>query len=153
VRPATGRILLNTNVSHGVFRFSGIVTKLMREYDLGGDYGLRMLNKAIARIRAKVQILLDKNPSQSKPTRKAKSSAAKSPPKPPGVARIKESVICGLAATNDGSGDSRPRVDRFGARPNEVSFVINAPAPTGFQAGQRVTVAQYFQTRKCTLGS
>ncbi|KAK9425192.1 putative Piwi domain-containing protein [Seiridium unicorne] len=148
VRPATGRILLNTNVSHGVFRFSGTLGELMKEYDLNSDYGLRMFNKAVARLRAKVQILVDKESPESKASsKKAKSTPAKGQSKPPGVARIKETIIFGLATTSDGNKENKPTVNRFGARPNEVSFVINAPAPAGFKDGQRVTVAQYFQIR------
>ncbi|KAH6647987.1 ribonuclease H-like domain-containing protein [Truncatella angustata] len=143
VRPATGRLLLNTNVSHGVFRFSGPIVDLMRQCQLGTDDDVWKFNRTISRLRVKVQVLSEKGVPGSKPLSKGKASASK----PPGVARIKESVISGLADPRDGGKEEKPKVKRFGARPNEVLFVIKAPAPSGFQAGEEYTVAQYFQIR------
>lgn len=148
VRPATGRLLLNSNVSHGVFRFSGPITQLMQRFNLNAQDGLKRFDKTITRVRAKVQVLIEKPPPGSKAPKKANSSASKGPAMPAGVARIKESVICGLADPRDGSGDDRPKVHRFGAHPAEVTIVINAPAPHGFQAGRGYTVAEYFRIRK-----
>ncbi|KAJ3562580.1 hypothetical protein NPX13_g8515 [Xylaria arbuscula] len=43
-RPATGRLLLNANVSHGVFRPRGPATRLIDEF--GHDYGIRSRARA-----------------------------------------------------------------------------------------------------------
>lgn len=147
VRPATGRVLLNTNVSHGVFKFSGPIPTLMREYDLNSEDSLHKLSKAIEGTRCKVQVLLDRTVADSKSPKKAKSGSSKGPAKPAGVARIRETAIRGLAAPNDASVSNGPRVPRLGARPGDVKFTMNSPAPAGFEAGRQYTVAQYYQTR------
>ncbi|KAI1847612.1 hypothetical protein JX266_006464 [Neoarthrinium moseri] len=151
VRPATGRLLLNANVSHGVFRYSGSVIELMTRFADANhqirDNDLKQLHKVLGRLRGKVQILADRGQGDPKPSKKGKASSHKGQAKPPGVARIKESVICGLATPGDGDKKSKTKVMRFGARPHEVSFVINDNAPPGLEVGKTYTVAQYFQLR------
>lgn len=147
-RPATGGPLLNVNVTHGVFKFSGPVSDLMGNFNLQNDNDLRQLHKTLGRVRAKVTILVDKNQPASKPAGgKSPKKKSSTTPKPPGVARIVERVLCGLATKGDGSAGSKIQPKRNGARPNEVSFVINDPTPPGFEAGKSYTVAQYFQMR------
>ncbi|KAF3018450.1 hypothetical protein E8E14_006423 [Neopestalotiopsis sp. 37M] len=147
VRPATGRVLVNVNVSHGVFRFHGPMKTYFSEYDLSSQSGLYQVNKAISKRRVKVQMLLDKNQPATKDSKAPKKGKGSAPAKPAGVAWIKETVCHGLATAYNGADEDRPKVSRFGARPHEVSFRINAPAPTGFAEGQWVTVAEYFKTR------
>lgn len=149
VRPATGRVLVNVNTSHGVFRYSGPATSYYRGYDISSDYGLRLLNKDISKRRVKVQILQDTQSEgkDAKAPKKGKGPASKGPTKPAGVARIKETGCNGLATPGDGTGATRPRVTRFGGRPHEVSFCIS-PATEHFRDGQYVTVKDYYQIRK-----
>ncbi|KAI4604089.1 hypothetical protein KJ359_000216 [Pestalotiopsis sp. 9143b] len=148
VRPATGRVLVNVNTSHGVFRYSGPATSYYRGYDISSDYGLRLLNKDISKRRVKVQILQDTQSEgkDAKAPKKGKGPASKGPTKPAGVARIKETGCNGLATPGDGTGATRPRVTRFGGRPHEVSFCIS-PATEHFRDGQYVTVKDYYQIR------
>ncbi|ORY62567.1 uncharacterized protein BCR38DRAFT_345772 [Pseudomassariella vexata] len=143
VRPATGRFLLNINVSHGVFRFSGPVTELMKNYDLNDDGQLKDLSQALGMLRAHVTTLAAKNQPESKPGGKKGKAASK----PPDVSRVTEKVLCGLATRFDGPKDSRQKPLRSGARPHEATFTINAPAPPGLQAGKEYSVADYFKTR------
>ncbi|ETS78029.1 hypothetical protein PFICI_10091 [Pestalotiopsis fici W106-1] len=147
VRPATGRVLVNVNTSHGVFRFHGPMKTYLRGFDLSSDFGLRALNKAILGRRVKVQILAEKNQPAGKDPKAPQKGKGSAPPKPPGVARIKETACHGVAIPRGGAGEKNTKVTRFGARPHEVSFRIKAPAPPGFTDGQLVTVAQYFQTK------
>ncbi len=136
-RPATGRLLLNTNVSHGVFRVGGPITDVMREFDLRNDESLRALHKCLARLRARVTYLADSSP----PGKKGKKQ-------PEATARVGEKAISGLATRFDGSGDHRPRVSSSGAGPQDVQFWLRAPAPAGLQADAYITVFDYFQKSK-----
>ncbi|KAI0133671.1 hypothetical protein BJ170DRAFT_172393 [Xylariales sp. AK1849] len=148
VRPATGRLLLNANVSHGVFRFSGPVTNLLSRYNLNDDSSLKQLHRTLGKLRARVTILVDKNQPEPQKGGKGKKGRASSPQKAAGVARVKETLICGLAASSDGSKSEKPKFQRpGGARPHEVSFMIKEPAPPGFQAGKFYTVEEYFLKR------
>ncbi|EMR72688.1 putative qde2-like protein [Eutypa lata UCREL1] len=134
-RPATGRLLLNTNVSHGVFRFSGPVPELMKKFDLQNDMSLQALHKSLARLRARVTYLTEGTPSGKKGK------------KQPGASRVGEKVISGLATRFDGEGANRPRVSYSGAGPHEVQFWLREPAPAGMQADSYITVCDYFEKR------
>lgn len=135
-RPATGRLLLNTNVSHGVFRFSGPVPELMKKFDLQNDMSLQALHKSLARLRARVTYLTEGTPSGKKGK------------KQPGASRVGEKVISGLATRFDGEGANRPRVSYSGAGPHEVQFWLREPAPAGMQADSYITVCDYFEKSK-----
>lgn len=151
VRPATGRVLVNVNTSHGVFRYSGPAPSYFRGYDLSSDYGLRRLSKEIFKRAVKVQILQDTQSEgkDAKAPQKGKGPASKGPTKPAGVVRIKDTGCNGLATPRDGDPKSktRPKVTRFGGRPHEVSFCVS-PATEHFKDGQYVTVKDYYQIRK-----
>lgn len=135
-RPATGRLLLNTNVSHGVFRFAGRVSELMGKFDLSDSASLQALHKSLGRLRARVTYLAEPTTSGKKGKKQA------------GTPRIGEKAISGLATRFDGSGDNRPRIARSGAGPHEVQFWLKAPAPAGMQADAYITVYDYFQKSK-----
>lgn len=129
-RPATGRILLNANVAHGVFRPDGSVPELMRKFG-GPDSNPHMLSKSLAKLRCYRTI----------PAVKAVSGAKGG--KPQGARKIKE-MICGLAMPGDGKGDKKPKVARAGARPSEVSFFLEGNVPAGLTANAYCTVQDYY---------
>ncbi|RYP67706.1 hypothetical protein DL771_007113 [Monosporascus sp. 5C6A] len=141
-RPATGRLLLNANVTHGVFRLAGQVSDLMKDYNLRDSGSLQNLHKCLSKLRARVTFLAEKGASGKKGTSGKKGN------KPPGVARIGEKVIAGLATKFDGSsGEPKPRVANSGAGPREVQFYLKAPAPPGLPADAYISVADYFEKR------
>jgi eukaryotic translation initiation factor 2C len=142
VRPTTGRLLLNVNVSHGVFRFHGQVSEFMGRYNLADEGQLLELHKALDKLRAKVTFLKD----QTVPSKKGKGSSK------PSSGNISQKVICGLATPRDGDKNRTSKVRRLGARPTEVEFVIKEPAPAGFKVGESCTVAAYFK-KSTTLTS
>ncbi|KAI1416524.1 Piwi-domain-containing protein [Hypoxylon sp. FL1857] len=127
-RPATGRILLNANVSHGVFRNSGNVADLMDKYGLNGPPN--MLNKYLSGLRCQCRILAEKTVPGSK--------GGKQPE------RLIKKLIAGIAMPNDGSGENRPRVKRPAATPSEVSFFLSGSVPPGLKADAYCTVAEYY---------
>ncbi|RYP84879.1 hypothetical protein DL769_001073 [Monosporascus sp. CRB-8-3] len=135
-RPATGRLLLNANVAHGVFRFAGRVSDLMKDYDLRDSGSLQNLHKCLSKLRARVTYLAEKGTSGKKGK------------KTPGVARIGEKVISGLATRFDGSsGEPKPKVPNSGSGPRDVQFYLRAPAPAGLPADAYISVADYFEKR------
>ncbi|RYP92829.1 hypothetical protein DL770_001000 [Monosporascus sp. CRB-9-2] len=135
-RPATGRLLLNANVTHGVFRLAGRVSDLMKDYDLTDSGSLQNLHKCLSKLRARVTYLAEKGTSGKKGN------------KPAGVSRIGEKAITGLATKFDGSsGEPRPKIANSGARPHEVQFYLRAPAPAGLQADAYISVADYYEKR------
>ncbi|KAI0009229.1 Piwi-domain-containing protein [Xylariaceae sp. FL0662B] len=126
-RPATGRMLLNANVSHGLFRQSGKMNEVMRNYDLSRP--LLDLHKSISRLRARCTIKPEKTSGKD------------------GRERYFQKVICGLATTADGSKENKPKVKTNGARPLEVKFFLRSPAPSGLKADAYCTVAEYYEKR------
>ncbi|KAK8053621.1 piwi domain-containing protein [Apiospora saccharicola] len=139
VRPATGRLLLNLNVSHGVFRFAGPVKGLLEQYD---DYNLRYVHRLLARLRAEVVFLFDHGQPKS-----GKKGKVAGPPQDKTGRRTSEKTLTGMAMRF--GGPKSVTVQRDFARPHEVSFVLdgNGEVPSGFQAGQSYTVAQYYKIR------
>ncbi|RYO97065.1 hypothetical protein DL765_011363 [Monosporascus sp. GIB2] len=135
-RPATGRLLLNANVTHGVFRPAGRVSDLMKDYDLRDSGSLHNLHKCLSKLRARVTFLPEKGTSGKKGK------------KPSGMARTGEKTITGLATRYDGSsGEPKPKVANSGAGPHGVQFYLRAPAPAGLPADAYISVADYFEKR------
>ncbi|KAK7976227.1 hypothetical protein PG989_014690 [Apiospora arundinis] len=142
VRPATGRLLLNLNVSHGVFRFAGPVKDLLKQYD---QYGLRNVHRLLGRLRAEVIFLYDHGQPKN-----VKKSKAAGPSQDKIGRRMAEKTLTGLATRYDGSKGSqgsKPTITRDFALPSEVSFVLDGEVPAGFTPGGKYTVAQYYKTR------
>lgn len=124
-RPATGRLLLNANVSHGVFRPSGLVTKMMDDFGVNNNPP-RSLDKFLSGLRARIRISPEKGVSGSKE-------------------KYFKKLITGIASPNDNRGIvNGPKVKREAAGPSEVSFYLNGDAPPGLKAGQYYTVSQYY---------
>ncbi|KAI9763510.1 MAG: hypothetical protein M1840_000463 [Geoglossum simile] len=104
VRAATGRILLNVNVSHTVFirpdRLDILINSFRRDY----GRNVNTLQKFLERVRVEVNHL---------PAKKNKSGQS--------IQRVK--TISGLATKNDGQGQQNPpRVASFGCGAKEVEF-------------------------------
>ncbi|KAL7622750.1 hypothetical protein AAE478_006428 [Parahypoxylon ruwenzoriense] len=101
VRAATARILVNVNVSNGVFYQSGPLDKLIITF--GSDKSLFRLEAFLKRLRVRVTHIKDKNESGKL------------------IPRIK--TIFGLANKNEGKNLSHPPiVDKFGCGPKDVEF-------------------------------
>ncbi|KAK7942912.1 Piwi domain-containing protein [Apiospora aurea] len=145
VRPATGRLLLNLNVSHGVFRFAGPVKQLLEQYN---DSQMRYVHRLLNRLRAEVVFFFDQG--QPKNVKKAKASG---PSQDKIGRRTAEKTLNGLATRFDGPKKSNKiTVQRDFARPSEVSFILDGDVPSGFKQGEKYTVAQYYQIRyNCTV--
>lgn len=153
-RPATGRLLLNANVTHGVFRLAGRVSDLMKNYDLRDSGSLQNLHKCLSKLRARVTFLAEKGTSGKGAAGKGtagtagKGTPGKKGNKPPGGDRIGEKVISGLATRFDGSsGEPKPKVANSGAGPHGVQFYLRAPAPAGLPADSYISVADYYEKR------
>ncbi|KAI0483833.1 ribonuclease H-like domain-containing protein [Xylaria cf. heliscus] len=126
-RIATGRLILNANVAHGVFRPKGFVSDLTRLYKNRNDAtDYQALNKVLSKLRAQCRILSDDKSKKD---------------------RYIQKVICGLADRSDGTGKTRPTVPQLGARARDVKFYLRAPAPAGFQANALCSVADYYKKR------
>ncbi|CAI4213970.1 unnamed protein product [Parascedosporium putredinis] len=115
VRAATARVLVNVNVSHGVFYSHGPLDRLMSEYAERNRSPAAQAS-FIKKLRVTMLHL---------PERKNRRGQV--------VTRVK--TVLGLATQNDGHGlDHPPRVQKFGAGPKEVEFWMDAnhntqPAP------------------------
>jgi eukaryotic translation initiation factor 2C len=107
VRAATARILVNVQVTHGVFYTAGDLNQLMSSY-LSTHYNdFRALEKFLKLVKVKTTHL---------PERKNKAGQV--------IPRIK--TIFALATPNDGSKAAhRPRVKRYGAGPKDVEFWLD----------------------------
>ncbi|KAI0164196.1 ribonuclease H-like domain-containing protein [Xylariaceae sp. FL1272] len=125
VRPATGRLLLNANVAHGVFRLKGPITQFIEDHRHDYDRIDKLL--AHMKLRAQYTMFLEGNPRKS---------------------RLVQKLIGGLAAPGDGNTkEPKPKVARIGAKANEVQFHLRAPAPAGFNANTFVYVKDYYKKR------
>ena len=114
VRAATARILVNVNVSHGVFYESGPLEEFINKYD--SSKGVYRLESFLKRLRVQTTHL---------PPRKNKQGQV--------VPRAK--TISGLATPSDGQGSPNPpRVARFGAGPKDVQFWLDAAPNTSAPA-------------------
>lgn len=122
VRPATGGLLLNVNVTHGVFFEPDRLDKLFPKLGTGNKITLA---KKLNKLRVRVIHL---------PAKKGKKNQD--------VPRIKS--ICGFALTTDGRSEEHPpRVTVNGAGPTQVSFWLSdtppAAAPAAAAAGSKTT--------------
>ncbi|KOS19838.1 Protein argonaute 1B [Escovopsis weberi] len=135
VRIGTGRLLLNTNITHGVFRLSGKMTKIFKDLNIAPvqdrDYrGIRML-KAFAKFLPKARVKATFRLANGKE-----------------VSRVK--IIHGLAVATD----VRRAVDRppkFSPKwafpgPKEVSFWLKDDSG----GGKYTTVFDYYRQNKPT---
>lgn len=123
-RPATGRLLLNANVAHGVFRPKGPVTALIDQL----EHQYASVHKSLSKLRVQCKVLSeDKDPKKTRYIQKA---------------------IWGLATTSDGEGDKGPKVRVNGATAKDVQFYLQAPAPAGLQGGAYCSVADYYKKSK-----
>ncbi|KEY70180.1 hypothetical protein S7711_03401 [Stachybotrys chartarum IBT 7711] len=126
VRAATGRILVNVNVSNAAFYRAGPLDVVVRHY----HSSLVDLNKFLKRLRVQTTHL---------PAQKNKRGEK--------IARLR--TIFSLATPQDGQGfQNRPRVSKFGAGSRGVSFwLANTPAvPTKKDGdGQYITVNEFFK--------
>ncbi|RDW94415.1 QDE2 protein [Coleophoma crateriformis] len=105
VRAATGRMLINVNVSHGIFLQPGLLSNLYPQLGFGARH---KLETKIKRIRVALTHL---------PGSKDKKTNLVIP-------RVK--TIFGLASVNDGSGSPNPpRVSSFAAGPKDVKFWLS----------------------------
>lgn len=120
VRPATGGLLLNVNVTMGVFLEPGPLNALFPKLGTGNKI---TLNKKMKLVRVKVIHLPEK---RSKTTKAA-------------IPRIK--TIFGLAQPQDGRTLPKPpQVQSYGAGPKGVKFWLNDVPPAVAAAGAKAPV-------------
>ena len=142
VRPATGRLLLNTNVTHGVFRRSESLNVLLEDLRLAEmhnldnlpegrrrqlSHNLRLFDKSIKRARISIQL-----PSQQK----------------------MDKAVAGLASTKDGFGEQnkpqfKPGIGLFSG-PTTTKFYLRKPSNQQTQAkgmpfDKYLTVSDYYK--------
>ncbi|KAI2621955.1 Piwi-domain-containing protein [Hypomontagnella submonticulosa] len=137
-RPATGRLLLNANVSHGVFRVHGNVADLIKEF--GSNPPASALNKYLSGLRCTCKILPEKVVPGSKGGQKT------------GERKIIK-LISGVAMPGDGSKTGKggkgkvenpPKISRAAGKASEVSFFLSGSAPQGLKADAYCSVAEYY---------
>ncbi|KAI1334557.1 ribonuclease H-like domain-containing protein [Xylariaceae sp. FL0016] len=128
-RPATGRLLLNVNVSHGVFRRPGSVASLIDQMTARmGRWDPFAVHKLLSRLRAKRTVFLGDY-------------------RDPNNVKYYEKTIWGLADKFDGAGERRPKVPKLGAKITETQFYLAAPAPDGLKADAYCSVAAFFEKK------
>lgn len=147
VRPATGGLLLNVNVTHGVFLEPTSLDVLYRKLGSENTHTLRnthTLQKKLKLVRVKVSHL---------PGKRLRDSNIEIP-------RVK--TIFGLANPQDGRGEEHPpKIAGVGAGPKGVSFWLSAAPPAAKGAkppGKKgagplpsnvyITVLDYFRKSK-----
>lgn len=114
VRPATGGLLLNVNVTHGIFLEPGPLSSLFPKLGTGNKI---TLNKKMRLVRVKITHL---------GVKKSKVSNLEIP-------RIK--TIFGLAQPQDGRTLPKPpQIQAYGAGPKGVKFWLNDVAPAAAAA-------------------
>ncbi|XXG95877.1 hypothetical protein Hte_002149 [Hypoxylon texense] len=134
-RPATGRLLLNANVAHGVFRPSGSIPSLLGNF--GPNTNPHSLSRTLARLRCYRTIPAEK----AVPGAKGKGGGKSQPE------RKLKAVIWGLAMPGDGKKGNKPKVGRAGARASEASFFLERNPPPGLQTNAYCTVADYYMKK------
>jgi eukaryotic translation initiation factor 2C len=130
VRPATGGLLLNVNVTHGVFLQPEPLSSLFPRLGTGNK---TTLQKKMKLVRVRVTHL---------PAKKSKTGLE--------IARVK--TIFGLARPGEGRGeDHPPQVPVPGAGPKEVKFWLNADQPPA-AAGAAAPAGKAKGQKKVTAG-
>ncbi|KAI0592854.1 Piwi-domain-containing protein [Biscogniauxia sp. FL1348] len=129
-RPATGRILLNANVSHAVFKTSappnGLLSDFITEYNATDYHSLQGLHRCLSGLRVRAKVFTGKNQDF----------------------KVIQKTIMGLADKSDGAKEEkRPKVDQFGAGPTSVSFYLSGTAPDGLKANDYCSVFNYYSKR------
>jgi hypothetical protein len=150
VRPATGRLLLNANVTHGIFRPSGKISDMIDNMGLnyihqlkGNDTfsfnkGLDRLSRSISKARVRITMFDERKNS-----------------------RVVEKGISGFAMASDinkRDRDHRPRFPsgfKYGG-PGQVSFFLKAPgrpqqANPKLPGGKYYTVSHYYKSSQYCL--
>lgn len=139
VRPATGQLLLNTNVTCGTFRNSGSAVALFQRLGITGvpkpkaDDRLRKHLRNVAKMLSKARVWVDMLLSNGKKVRRAKA-------------------IYNLATSFDiprGGDPHKPRIDagyEFAA-PKNIKFFLKDKEGDG---GRFITVAEHYKSSKTT---
>lgn len=144
VRPATGRLLLNTNVTHGVFR--GPEWKSFKEIFEG--FNLANLDRPQQPPRVMDDLTRMHKFLVHAPV------ICTLPGEKPGEWVTTERSIAGLGTLKDGSGPSKPEIRGRFLTPGTVRFRLNKPSkddrppPKGLEYGQMVVVADYLKASK-----
>ncbi|KAL2126476.1 hypothetical protein VTI74DRAFT_842 [Chaetomium olivicolor] len=145
VRPATGRLLLNTNVTHGVFRKAGELDRLFEAYGVSNlhleDYHdakarqtLDTLNRFLSRSRIRCRI----------------------PGEKPGQWVETERTMAGLATVADGGNEEMKLLFQFNnfrySTPWTTKFFLRPPKTAGtehpgLRYGEMIKVAEYYKQR------
>ncbi|KAH6617949.1 ribonuclease H-like domain-containing protein [Chaetomium sp. MPI-SDFR-AT-0129] len=148
VRPATGRLLLNTNVTHGVFRKEFALVKLFERFGLTDISGPRQdTNNEVRRNLDKLHRFLAKSRIR-----------CKIPGNRPGEYLTSDRGMAGLAVRSDGGGEPKGEGPQFTTKqrfgtPATVQFFLRAapppasPPPPGLKANTMVTVADYYKSK------
>lgn len=154
VRPATGRLLLNTNVTHGVFRKEFPLVTLFKHFDLMNLHQPFSNQQAFNSARRDLE-KLHKFLSKSR-------IRCKVPGNKPGEFVTSDRGMAGLAVKGDGGGEShKPEFtgdhrQRYGT-PATVKFFLRAapppasPPPPGLKPDTMVTVEDYYRKSKWPL--
>jgi len=124
-RPATGRLLLNANVSHGVFRPAGPARTFFTPPTLRDK---RTLHKNMSKLRARVTYYDDTG----------------------AVKRVVVKMLQGLATPYSAKGKEAnpPKVKEIGATASNVHFYLTGPTGSDkLTANRYYSVAEYFQKR------
>ncbi|PHH91012.1 hypothetical protein CDD83_1947 [Cordyceps sp. RAO-2017] len=115
VRPATGRILVNINVSHGAFIQEGPLEGLFRSF---GPRGASKLHAYLNKLRVRTTHLKERTNKQGKV-----------------IPRIK--TVFGFANKNDGHALAHPpRIKSFRAGPRDVEFWLETSPKKGSSGGK-----------------
>lgn len=145
VRPATGRLLLNVDVTHGIFRCADSISELFTKIGDKSPRGLQKLHEIIRKARVKYQILSVKKGEET---------------------RWKEVTAAGLARRTDTFSKHKEKVKflppgrEFGYA-DKVQFYLGEPPKRSdgtvvnpvsrLEWGKSYTVSEYYWTSKSTL--
>lgn len=153
VRPATGRLLLNTNVTHGVFKKEFPLDELFRWSWVANLHEIEPLGMQQQQPALKRLGTLHKFLARSR-------VRCRMPGDKPGEFITIERTAAGLATTEDGRGETRRpdfRYPRFRfSTPASVKFYLGKPKtpaavpPSGLQFDTMVTVSNYYRASKCS---
>ncbi|GAB1315920.1 Putative argonaute like post-transcriptional silencing Qproduct-2 [Madurella fahalii] len=143
VRPATGRLLLNTNVTHGVFRGPESMSfkELFEKFNLAG-LDRPQQHPSVADNLARMHRFLVHAPV-----------VCELPSEKPGQWVTTERSIAGLGTLRDGDKENKLEISGRFLTPGTVRFRLNKPSkddrppPKGLQYGQMVLVADYFNAK------